>query len=116
MQFAILITLVLAVVLLGVILAKVGSRKQPEQAIREQFSSLANTLNSRLDSVQQGLLTNLNATLQTSSQALTTSIAGVKEETRSRIDERVMAFTTELRSAFDLFREQIEGRFGTLET
>ncbi len=116
MQFAILSTLLVVVTLLAVILAKVLSKTSADHVIRDQLSSLANSLNSRLDSVQQGLLTNLNTTLQTSSQALATSIAGIKEETRSRIDERVMAFTTDLRSAFDAFREQIEGRFGTLET
>lgn len=115
MQFAILIIALVTVALLVLILAKVWSRANPEQVTRDQLLVLTNTLNSRLDSVQQGLLTNLNATLQSSTQALAASIVGIKEETRSRIDERGMAFTTELRATFDSLNDQVEGRFSKLE-
>ena len=116
MQLPMLITLLVAALLLAVIFASIRSRANAEQVVRDGMSSLANTVNSRLDSVQLKLLTHFNATLQMSAIEAVRACDNFKEETRSRIDERVGAFTTDLRSAFDLFREQIEGRFGVLGT
>lgn len=115
MQLAIAAGLVLVIILLIAILVRLGRAANGEQA-SQQLSSAVNSLNSRLDSVQQGLLTNINATVNGSSQTLTASVATMKEETRSRISEIIAAFTSQTRSSFDSFREQTENRFAAVES
>lgn len=115
MQLALLLTLIAVAILLIAVLFKLNVLA-PGSRPADQFTSIVTSFGARLDAVQQGLLTSFNTALQGSAQNLATSIADAKGETRSRIDERVGAFSTEVRSAIDVFRENVESRIASART
>ena len=114
MQIVTLLAVLGVLILLALLLRQVRSWQTPEKAINNHLAPLTSSFNLRLDAVQQGLLTGLNATLLNSTQGLASSLTGVKDETRSRIDERFGSFATELRSAFEGLRDQLDNRISAV--
>jgi len=111
MLTAILILLIISVALAASIAWMVYSAKSGTQlleAVGQTVTQATAALNARLDSVQQGLSTSFTMALQSTTQGIMTSVMGVKEETRSRLDEKIAEFSQDMHSAFDGFSGKVD--------
>jgi uncharacterized phage infection (PIP) family protein YhgE len=81
-----------------------------QEALSHTLAPPLYAMNTKIDTLQQGLSSMLAAAVQSGSQTLNTSVAELKEETRERVDEKLSGFATELRGTFDTLAEWLESR------
>lgn len=67
-------------------------------------------MNTKIDTLQQSLSSMLAAAVQSGSQTLLASVGELREETRSKVDEKLAGFAAELRGTFDALAEWLESR------
>ncbi|MGC1105555.1 MAG: DNA recombination protein RmuC [Candidatus Acidiferrales bacterium] len=120
MIYALLALVGISVLLLILVLRKLPPRRNDSEpsvgTLLTSTDAAFGNLTSRLESLQHGFSTSLATSLQAGTQGIISAIAGVKEETRSQIDERIQALASELRAGFDSFREKIDRQIGSART
>jgi vacuolar-type H+-ATPase subunit E/Vma4 len=69
-------------------------------------------MNTKIDTLQQSMSSMLAAAVQSGSQTLNASVTELREETRSKVDEKLSGFATELRGTFDSLAQWLDRRLG----
>jgi predicted ribosome quality control (RQC) complex YloA/Tae2 family protein len=99
-----------AALLAAVRLFQMDNLGAAQESLSRTVSPALYAVSTRLDSLQQALTASLTATLQAGLQNLAGAIAELREETRSRVDDKLHQFATELRATFDALAEWLETR------
>jgi hypothetical protein len=81
-----------------------------QEALSHTLAPPLYAMNTKIDTLQQSLSSMLAAAVQSGSQTLTTSVGELREETRSKVDEKLKGFATELRGTFDALAQWLENR------
>jgi hypothetical protein len=86
-----------------------------QEALSHTLAPPLYAMNTKIDTLQQSLSSMLAAAVQSGSQTLTTSVGELREETRSKVDEKLKGFATELRGTFDALAKWLENRLSARE-
>jgi ferritin-like metal-binding protein YciE len=83
-----------------------------QEALSHTLAPPLYAMNTKIDTLQQSMSSMLAAAVQSGSQTLTSSVSELREETRTKVDEKLAGFATELRGTFDALAQWLESRLG----
>ena len=101
-----------AAVIVAVRVFQMDSPSGAQESVSHTLAPPLYAMNTKIDTLQQSLSSMLAAAVQSGSQTLTASVSELREETRSKVDEKLAGFATELRGTFDALAQWLDRRLG----